>query len=107
MLTTEQGVRLEILGILQEECAETIQAVSKIRRSGENFKPFDGEKTNRNLLDVEIEDVGVLIWLYRTTSINGSICPQHFKPKLRRVQKWGSLHLSLFIEKIMERSDGA
>jgi len=37
----------EIMGILQEECAEVIQAVSKVNRFGlDNFKPGK-PKTNR------------------------------------------------------------
>ena len=45
---------METLGILQEECAEVIQAVSKYRRFGEN---------NRLDLEQEIGDVLCLVAL--------------------------------------------
>ena len=40
---------METLGILQEECAEVIQAVSKFRRFGENNR-FDIEQEIGDLL---------------------------------------------------------
>lgn len=48
----------EILSLLQEECAEVIQAVSKIRRFGwDSYHPNDPQKTNRVLLEDEVGDV--------------------------------------------------
>lgn len=48
----------EILSLLQEECAEVIQAVSKIRRFGwDSYYPGQPEKINRLLLEEEIGDV--------------------------------------------------
>jgi len=51
----------EVLDILQEECAEVIQAVSKISRFGlDNLKP--GKiKTNREHLEEEIGDLYAMI----------------------------------------------
>jgi len=54
---------LEALGILQEECAEVIQEVSKIRRFGldtANYKS-DMQHTHRTMLEMEIADVLVLV----------------------------------------------
>ena len=54
---------MELLGILQEECAEVIQVISKIRRFGlESKNPFiENAKSNRELLQDEVGDfLGVL-----------------------------------------------
>jgi len=51
----------EVMDILQEECAEVIQAVSKIRRFGiDNAKPGK-DKTNREHLEDEIGDLYAMI----------------------------------------------
>ena len=53
----------EALGILQEECAEVIVEVSKIRRFGLHTAHFksDMEHTHRTMLEVEVGDVLALI----------------------------------------------
>jgi NTP pyrophosphatase (non-canonical NTP hydrolase) len=51
----------EVMDILQEECAEVIQAVSKISRFGlDNFKPGK-PKTNRQHLEEELGDMLAMI----------------------------------------------
>ena len=51
----------EVMDILQEECAEVIQAVSKISRFGlDNFKPGK-PKTNREHLEEELGDLYAMI----------------------------------------------
>ena len=51
----------EALDILQEECAEVIQAVSKISRFGmDNLKPGK-PKTNREHLEEELGDLLAMI----------------------------------------------
>ena len=51
----------ETLDILQEECAEVIQAVSKISRFGmDNLKPGK-PKTNREHLEEELGDMLAMI----------------------------------------------
>jgi len=51
----------EVMDILQEECAEVIQAVSKISRFGiDNYKPGK-PKTNRQHLEEELGDVIAMI----------------------------------------------
>jgi NTP pyrophosphatase (non-canonical NTP hydrolase) len=51
----------EVMDILQEECAEVIQAVSKIRRFGpDNHKPGK-PKTNREHLAEELGDMLAMI----------------------------------------------
>jgi hypothetical protein len=51
----------ELLGILQEECAEVIQAASKLIRFGIESYPGYGE--NRQVLGLEIGDLQEMITL--------------------------------------------
>lgn len=53
----------EILDILQEECAEVIQAISKCRRFGIDNVHEKSGKTQREALVQEIGDVSLLIEL--------------------------------------------
>lgn len=54
----------DIMSILQEECAEVIQIVSKIRRFGElNFHPDTPNTTNLLRLHEELGDVMAMIEL--------------------------------------------
>lgn len=59
--------QLELLGILQEECAEVIQIISKIRRFGmDSYNPADPSVTNHDLLNLEVGDVLGLIEMLKT-----------------------------------------
>lgn len=58
-----------LLGVLQEECAEVIQAVSKVRRSGPDFRPFDGPATNADNLRREVLDVLAVLRLAHTLGV--------------------------------------
>ena len=53
----------EILDILQEECAEVIQAISKCRRFGLDTEYANGTGTQREHLVQELGDVSLLIEL--------------------------------------------
>jgi len=53
----------EMLDILQEECAEVIQAISKCRRFGMENEYLKGEGTQREHLVQELGDVRLLIEL--------------------------------------------
>lgn len=59
----------ECLNILQEECAEVIQAASKIKRFGVIGKPLDTTLTNREKLEVELGDVLALIDLVKGSGL--------------------------------------
>lgn len=60
--------QMELLGILQEECAEVIQIISKIRRFGiDSYNPTDPNVTNMDLLNLEIADVQALIEMIKET----------------------------------------
>ena len=53
----------EIMDILQEECAEVIQAISKIRRSGiDTIGPYS-KNTNRDELEIELGDLTEMVVL--------------------------------------------
>lgn len=54
---------MEYLGILQEECAEVIQIISKIRRFGiDSYNPTENpDVTNKDLLNLEVADVLALV----------------------------------------------
>lgn len=61
--------QMELLGILQEECAEVIQIISKIRRFGiDSYNPTeDPNVTNMDLLNLEIADVQALVEMIKET----------------------------------------
>lgn len=61
----------ELLGILEEECAEVIQAISKLRRFGlMNFNPADPLKiTNIEHLINEIGDIQGVVDMLKDTSL--------------------------------------
>ena len=63
MTTNIDAFAEECLTVLQEECAEVVQIISKIRRFGaESWRPDDEKKfTNVELLEFEIGDVLTMI----------------------------------------------
>jgi NTP pyrophosphatase (non-canonical NTP hydrolase) len=82
----------EILNILQEECAEVIQAVSKCDRFGiDNFKPGK-PKTNREHLADELGDLQAMINLCvkfnLVTNEQISIAADN---KIAKLKKWSTI----------------
>ena len=59
--TLRQAQTNYLLDKLQEEAAEVIQAVSKIRRFGENNTHPDRKTTNKQDLIIEIEDLMAIL----------------------------------------------
>lgn len=59
----------ECLNILQEECAEVIQAASKIKRFGINNRKDGEELNNLQNLEMELGDVLALVDLLRNAGI--------------------------------------
>lgn len=54
-------VQLEVLGLLQEEAAELIQELSKVRRNGTDFKRHSKDVTNIQHVGRELVDLQILI----------------------------------------------
>lgn len=83
----------EIMLILQEECAEVTQAISKCFRFGvDNFKPGK-PKTNREHLAEELGDLQAMINLCIEFNIVGSeqigIAADN---KIAKLKKWSSIY---------------
>lgn len=82
----------EVLGILQEECAEVIQAVSKIRRFGiDNDKP-GSEYNNRGHFEQELGDMLAMIDILL---INNVVSQDNLhrakKSKIEKLKKWSNI----------------
>jgi NTP pyrophosphatase (non-canonical NTP hydrolase) len=83
----------EVMDILQEECAEVIQAVSKISRFGiDNYKPGK-PKTNREHLEEELGDLLAMIDILEEM---GAVSPAHMevakKAKIEKLKKWSNIY---------------
>ena len=83
----------EVMDILQEECAEVIQAVSKISRFGiDNFKPGK-PKTNRAHLEEELGDMLAMIDIMIELSVisldNLEIAK---KAKVEKLKQWSNIY---------------
>lgn len=82
----------EVLDILQEECAEVIQAVSKISRFGlDNYKPGK-PKTNREHLEQELGDVVAMITLLQMHGVvDKNNVEQARTDKFEKLKKWSNI----------------
>jgi len=86
----------EVLDILQEECAEVIQAVSKINRFGaDNVKPGK-PKTNREHLEEELGDMLAMIDIMLELDIvdmdNLEIAK---RAKIVKLKQWSNIYVPL------------
>lgn len=82
----------EVLDILQEECAEVIQAVSKISRFGlDNYKPGK-PKTNREHLEQELGDMIALVHILQNMHIvsQENIAASQ-SAKIEKLKKWSNI----------------
>ena len=82
---------LEIMGILQEECAEVIQEVSKCRRFGINESHKSGI-SHREMLEQEVGDVLCMIELLHQEGILSE--DGLMKAKLKKeekLRKWSNI----------------
>ena len=83
----------EVMDILQEECAEVIQAVSKISRFGiDNFKPGK-PKTNREHLEEELGDmlamIDIMLELGVVSTDNLEVAKH---AKIEKLKQWSSIY---------------
>jgi NTP pyrophosphatase (non-canonical NTP hydrolase) len=83
----------EVLDILQEECAEVIQAVSKIRRFGVDNSKHGVGKTNREHLEEELGDmlamIDILIDMGVVKAGNLAIAKT---AKTAKLKKWSNIY---------------
>jgi NTP pyrophosphatase (non-canonical NTP hydrolase) len=84
----------EALHILQEECAEVIQAISKINRFGiDNSKP-GVEKSNRQHLEEEIGDLLAMVEiLAQDLVIDTTELEKAKMAKFEKLKKWSNIKL--------------
>lgn len=83
----------EIMSILQEECSEVIQAVSKINRFGiDNYKPGK-PKTNREHLEEELGDLLAMIELLENDGVISRPNMEIAKTaKFEKLKKWSNIY---------------
>lgn len=83
----------EILDILQEECAEVIQAISKCRRFGINEQNLKTGRTQRDELVQELGDVSLLIELLQAHQLfKGDELTQAKLSKAQKLNKWSTIY---------------
>jgi NTP pyrophosphatase (non-canonical NTP hydrolase) len=82
----------EVLDILQEECAEVVQAVSKIRRFGiDNAKPGTSY-TNREHLEEEIGDLLAMIDILQINNIvSWGNLHKAKRAKIEKLKNWSNI----------------
>lgn len=82
----------EVMDIAQEECAEVIQAISKIRRFGiDNAKPGT-EYTNRAHLEEELGDVLAMIDILMINNIvSWANLHRAKRAKIEKLKKWSEI----------------
>ena len=83
----------EILDILQEECAEVIQAISKCRRFGIAEQNLKSGRTQREELVQELGDVTLLIELLKGHQLfTEAELHQAKLKKAAKLTKWSSIY---------------
>lgn len=88
--------QLEALGILQEECAEVIQEISKLRRSGPDFCRKGDNTPNSVHLHQEIMDLRIILEIAQDLGALGTGPTQQEQDEYRiykmdRLRKWSNL----------------
>ena len=90
--TTDSKI-LEALGILQEECAEVIQEVSKIRRFGLDELSHHTGESHRSTLEMEVGDVLCLVdYLIEKQIIDPTQLGLAKRNKQSKLKKWSKLY---------------
>jgi NTP pyrophosphatase (non-canonical NTP hydrolase) len=82
----------EVMDIAQEECAEVIQAISKIRRFGiDNAKPGT-EYTNRQHLEEELGDMLAMIDILMINDVvSWANLHRAKRAKIEKLKKWSEI----------------
>ena len=88
-MTELDNKNTEILTILQEECAEVIQAASKIKRFGIHSVNPTTKKSNLEILTQEISDTLCLIdLLVENLSLDQEVIQEGKNQKLAKLKKF-------------------
>ena len=90
-IVTETQVQ-EAMDILQEEAAEVIQAVSKVRRFGWESKHPESQQTNLEHLEEELGDMQAMIEILMELGIVswGSVTVAK-RAKIEKLKKWSNI----------------
>lgn len=82
----------EVLDILQEEAAEVIQAVSKIRRFGPENRKHGESQTNIEHLEEELGDMQAMIEILMEMDIVswGNVTVAK-RAKIEKLKKWSNI----------------
>ena len=83
----------EILDILQEECAEVIQMISKCRRFGIDEIHIKTGQINRDLLTEELGDLLCMIKLATSSIVDSKEVNDAAKRKLEKLRSWSNISL--------------
>jgi NTP pyrophosphatase (non-canonical NTP hydrolase) len=85
----------EVLLILQEECAEVIQAISKCFRFGPDHLKPGKEKTNMQHLEEEVGDLMAMVELLTDLNIGVTMdgITQAKINKFQKLKKWSTLKI--------------
>ena len=83
----------EALGILQEECAEAIVEVSKIRRFGLDSIHYKTDIKHRAMLETELGDVLALVDILVEQGIIDATAIDYAKEaKKEKLKQWSSIY---------------
>lgn len=86
----------EVLLILQEECAEVTQAVSKCFRFGPDQMKPGKERTNINMLEEEIGDLLAMVELLTDLDVGVTVegLAQAKRNKFEKLKIWSDLKIN-------------
>ena len=86
----------EVLLILQEECAEVTQAVSKCFRFGPDQMKPGKERTNINMLEEEIGDLFAMVELLTDLDVGVTVegVQQAKMKKFEKLKIWSDLKIN-------------
>ena len=82
----------EVMDILQEEAAEVIQAVSKIRRFGMDNAKYGTGQTNKEHLEEELGDMLAMIDILLINEVvNWGSLHKAKRAKIEKLKKWSNI----------------
>ena len=82
----------EVMDILQEECAEVIQAVSKIRRFGIDNAKVGTDQNNREHLEEEVGDMLAMVDILLVNEIvSWGNLHKAKRAKIEKLKKWSNI----------------